>query len=541
MAAPIRILHLSDFHFREDREEDFSNVFCELGETVAKQVKDGNKPDIVVLTGDIAWSGKKKDYSLAQTWIDNHLLKHIVGFDKKNFFIIPGNHDVDREKIDHAARCLDKGLQEGDQHQTTGILKKANSRRTILERQQNYLEFANKYQKGDKLKTPWFYKICKLNDVSIGFAGLATSLVAYGDDKKDYGNLVLGDYQVNAVFDELKKVNIRVALLHHPVSYLISEERRDMQRRLVKNCSLILRGHLHEQDSLMYKTPTDQAVELATGSAYHDSKHDNTFQFITLDTNKKEIEVQYWLWKDDKWIIDRNAYITTDGYSKFPLRLFNNFPKKSSSAKPKKVVKKKKRKSRVSWQFVKQPLSWQAKKKLNLSLCEIHKKVYMQLKKTYPTLRTKQVRANVFLPDYVGAKSIEEVKLYIPDYLRVKMNYEPEWDIKLTPSSGATGITFIDGNTRYTKRLSKEEGEWDSRMKITKDLKKIIHKNLKWIYSIPLKDPLDNNVILGVMNIDGLGRTVREKVISETILDLYLDIHAFISYLSQRKREIISY
>lgn len=541
MGETIRILHLSDFHFRKDREEDFNDVLFGLGDTIATMVKDDKSPHFVVLTGDLAWSGKKAEYQLAKKWIDEHLLKPIKGFSVENLLIIPGNHDVDRSKVNSAINYLERGFREGNQHDITGVLRDKDTRNLLLRTQKEYLKFFNGYRSASQnLRVPWWSKTHTTNNgVSIGFAGLATSLVAYGEDDEVYGKLVLADYQRSNVFTRLRNVNVRIALIHHPVSYLISEERRSVLQYLLNNCSIILRGHVHEQDSLMYKTQDSHIVELATGSAYHDKRYDNTFQIVEIDTEKRTVRVEYRLWKSGSWIVDKNAYQTTDGHSEFPLRVFNesNLTKKTKDLRePPKAGK-----AKLAHEFVKIPLSWQAQKKLGELLNIIQKKLYRELRKKRSNLEDRQIRANVFLPDYRGAKCFQDIRLYIPDCFRVNMNYEPEWRIKFPPNQGATGVTFLDGKSRYTKRISAKEGEWESKLKMTQKLRKSVHKDLKWIFSIPLIDPSDSNVILGVMNIDGLDYIIGENTVTKAIVKLSMDILAFRIYLSERPREIITF
>lgn len=544
MAEPIRILHLSDLHFRKDREEDFSDVLLGLGDTVETMVKDGKNPDFVVLTGDLVWSGKSSDYQLARTWIDQHLLKPIKGFRKENLLVIPGNHDVNRKKISQAAEYIEEGLRKGDQHEITKVLREVDTRNLVLKRQEEYLKFANGYRPQSRpLEVPWWSKIHRCDSgISIGFAGLATSLIAYGNDERDYGNLLLGDYQIHAMFRKLRKVNVRIALIHHPVSYLIGQERRIVLRCLLKNCSILLRGHLHEQDSLIYKTEDDLMVELATGSAYHDRRYDNNFQVIEIDTDKRTVVVQYWLWKNSSWIIDRNAYQATDGYSEFPLRMFNesNLVGRAKDAEAAGVTTE--AKAKVAHEFVKIPLAWQAEKTLSELLGVIQTKTYKQLRKKCSDLRNNQIRANVFLPDYHDASKFEDVRLYIPDCFRINMNYESEWSIRFPPGTGATGVTFVDGKPRYTRRISKKAGEWESKLKMTKKLRRTVHKDLKWILSVPLVDPSDSNTILGVMNIDGLHHVISESVVREVMVKLYSEeLLPFMLYLSKRPRETVSF
>jgi predicted MPP superfamily phosphohydrolase len=544
MAEPIRILHLSDLHFRKDREEDFSDVLFGLGDAVGTMVKDGKNPDFVVLTGDLVWSGKSPDYQLARKWIDKHLLKPIKGFKKENLLVIPGNHDVDRDKISSTVKYIEQGLRKGNQHEITDVLREADTRNLVLRRQEEYLKFVNGYQPQSRpLEVPWWSKIHKFdNGISMGFAGLATSLIAYGDDVSDYGSLVLGNYQIQAVFSKLRKVNLRIALIHHPVSYLIGEERRSVLRYLLKNCSIVLRGHLHEQDSLMYKTEDDLMVELATGSAYHEKTYDNTFQVIEIDTGKRTVVVQYWLWKNGSWIIDRNAYQATDGYSEFPLRMFNESGLVGRAKDAKAAGVTTEAKAKVARQFVKIPLSRQAEKTLSELLGVIQAKTYKELRKKCSDLKNNQIRANVFLPDYRNTSKFEDIRLYIPDCFRINMNYESEWSIRFPPSTGATGVTFVDGKPRYTKRISKESGEWESKLRMTKKLSRTVHKDLQWIFSLPLVDPSDSNTILGVMNVDGLDHVISESLVKEVMVKLYIEeLFPFMLYLSQRPRETVSF
>ena len=60
--ACLRILHLSDFHFRLGRKWDQDPVLAGLAESVGELKRDGLEPDVVVFTGDVAFSGKKAEY-----------------------------------------------------------------------------------------------------------------------------------------------------------------------------------------------------------------------------------------------------------------------------------------------------------------------------------------------------------------------------------------------------------------------------------------------------------------------------------------------
>lgn len=55
---PIRILHLSDFHFSEKRAWDADPVMNQLAENIGQEVSKGLEPDLVAITGNLAFSGK---------------------------------------------------------------------------------------------------------------------------------------------------------------------------------------------------------------------------------------------------------------------------------------------------------------------------------------------------------------------------------------------------------------------------------------------------------------------------------------------------
>ena len=71
----LRVLHLSDFHFKLDRKWDIDPVLTGLAGSIRKIVEDDLAPDVVAFTGDIAHSGQKKEYEEAEKWIDEKLTK----------------------------------------------------------------------------------------------------------------------------------------------------------------------------------------------------------------------------------------------------------------------------------------------------------------------------------------------------------------------------------------------------------------------------------------------------------------------------------
>src|SRR4051812_45113025 len=104
-ASPITWLHISDFHVRSGDPYDRDVVLQALVKSVADYHERGRSPDLIFATGDIAHSGKRQEYELAEKFFDD--LLRAVGLDKSRLFVIPGNHDVDRDFGVGLARTLD--------------------------------------------------------------------------------------------------------------------------------------------------------------------------------------------------------------------------------------------------------------------------------------------------------------------------------------------------------------------------------------------------------------------------------------------------
>ena len=88
----LTILHLSDLHLKsgEYDRDVVSKAFLDSLAHLKNQVR---KPDLIVVTGDIAYSGT--EYGKPATEFFDQLLKH-AGLAKERLSDHTGNHDVDQ-------------------------------------------------------------------------------------------------------------------------------------------------------------------------------------------------------------------------------------------------------------------------------------------------------------------------------------------------------------------------------------------------------------------------------------------------------------
>lgn len=527
----IRVLHLSDFHFREKDQWNAERVLIKMSGAISDFVNGGLKPDLVVLSGDLAHSGKRQEYKLASQWIDEYLMKALHGFQKSNLFIVPGNHDVDRDKIPLTLVNLEKDARKKGRDAIAELLK-GKKKKALLKRHSEYLKFVNQHRNGDsELAEIWWAEKRTFGSIVLGIAGLASSLASSGDE--DRNNLFVSLFQLNEVFKHLENANVNICLvaIHHPFDYLCEEDKEDVEQRIRQNCSILLRGHLHQKKSVEHRDPDYSYLELAAGSAYAGTKFPNAFQLIELDVPKRKIRVNYRRWEGDEWIIDRNAYkANAKGIATFSLRV-SGLPKKERT-KPNPQLGKTLIWSRT---LLEVPLKAGLLRELRELLSAIRTYTYDYLYGFEARLKDEQIRANIFIADYRQASDGVGYILYMPDELRIKMTHPAEWHMKFRPGQGATGMVFTDGQQRFSRRLSKEAGEWETILPLTKEQKDAAHKDLEWILSLPLKDPATRET-MAVLNIDGLDHPFNDELLSSVAVRSIADIYAIEILLAEQAK-----
>jgi hypothetical protein len=92
------MLHISDIHFKHGEVGEPDDPNRGLRDDMIQDVKYMRKrlrsPGMVLLSGDIAYAGRKEEYDFAYSWLENELCP-AAGCAIEDVLSIPGNHDVD--------------------------------------------------------------------------------------------------------------------------------------------------------------------------------------------------------------------------------------------------------------------------------------------------------------------------------------------------------------------------------------------------------------------------------------------------------------
>lgn len=270
-------IHLSDMHMGHGNSADYFDqaTVCDalvrdvaslLGRTELKTVP---QPRAIFVTGDVAFSGglrSSTEYSDASTWLAK--LATTSGCAPSDIYIVPGNHDVERETAVPAHRDrqrLVRTLRHGDECIDDALRTPADTER-LNQRFANYLAFVNAVLPNNKVRgelywNDWF----DVGTFRVHVLGLNTALLASGDD--DRGKLRIGVKQVAESFAKLQQGDLNVLLTHHPFDWL--HDGPTARGRLLKRMHIHLCGHEHAQVSGAHSLSTGESfVQLSAGAVH---------------------------------------------------------------------------------------------------------------------------------------------------------------------------------------------------------------------------------------------------------------------------------
>ncbi|WP_224240661.1 metallophosphoesterase [Hyalangium gracile] len=327
MPATLRILHISDLHAILGRHAwRVQRVLGDAWKRNLDELLEDGQFDLVCFTGDVAHGGKAEEYALAQSLLTQ--LLEPLGLSMDRLFVVPGNHDIDRDLGKAAWEMLRKNLGRTDPGALAQWMAEdrpplgyeKGQRELLLSRQAAYREWVGKTLKRPELLpensphgTLGFRSTLRLPGLpDIHVIGLDSAWAA-GDDH-DSGKLLLTVDQVGALTtgsDGKPLSGFRLALVHHPLTDLFDE--KHVSQLLADNVDLLLRGHLHETSVETLMEPGRLSRQLAAGSLYASDRWPNACHAITVHFDERGRPSRYALrfrtWSPNgHWFDDGGVY-----------------------------------------------------------------------------------------------------------------------------------------------------------------------------------------------------------------------------------------
>lgn len=145
----VAFVHLSDIHFGQERNKDL-HINNDIKEASSSrdcrwQIQELAPESVagVLITGDLAYSGKRAEYENAGAWLDR--LTAAIGCARTAVRIVPGNHDIDRDEISESIGDMLAAIEAIGEDKLIRYLKNEHDRNALLRRFQDYRLFAEAY------------------------------------------------------------------------------------------------------------------------------------------------------------------------------------------------------------------------------------------------------------------------------------------------------------------------------------------------------------------------------------------------------------
>ncbi|HEX8017800.1 MAG TPA: metallophosphoesterase, partial [Flavobacterium sp.] len=244
----LKILHISDIHFKH-----YKNFEClDLDKDIQREIEhdlSGLKSeygtiDVILIGGDIAFSGKLEEYAQADQWIKR--ICEITGCKEENVLMVPGNHDVDRSKFNPILKNLHQSFKtlrsrRDIDYQISEFIRDPESASILLSPFHNYRAFAQKYGSiPEETNLLYWEKDFNVDNCVLRIRGVNSALISNETDEEHTSKLILGSHQSNIVRDNGV---VYLVLCHHPPQWLYDMD--DTVRDFNARAKILLYGHKH--------------------------------------------------------------------------------------------------------------------------------------------------------------------------------------------------------------------------------------------------------------------------------------------------------
>ncbi len=253
-------------------------------------------------------------------FVDEFLLPVVDIYDTlPKVYIVPGNHDIDREKCDMAALSLYDVLQkragffdtdENGLGRRKEIFERFSGSRYGLSVDDLCFPVEEIFK-----KEACFYDIVEKEKRKVGIVGLNTAWLSNSD--KDKEQLTPGKWALQDALEKLEKCDYKLVLGHHPLNWLQEDQKRQISALLAKHKAVYFHGHKHRNSGGYMVSAGSGFLSFQCGAAFQareDEIYYNSLYWGCLNFAENTISIMPRRWSagNSRFILDTSGDLPED-------------------------------------------------------------------------------------------------------------------------------------------------------------------------------------------------------------------------------------
>ncbi len=301
----LAIIQLSDIHFRTGNFEPTSDN--SMAEQICAAVRTeliGSTHIILIINGDIAFSGLSHEYEYATEWLSN--LYTLISDSCSGICWVlcaPGNHDVDHSSNNSVRNMIVDNIRNvPGTHIDSRIIDECVGEQSAFFSFRNSIESTETLVYDDPL-----LRVHRISDDQTNIQINILNSAWMSSLNETQGGIV---YPIQLYNEQLKQSEgFAITVLHHPLSWFEPSNSRILRNRISEISSVCFCGHEHLPDSTSIATSSGDQVKFIDGGVLknHDNSSDSSFNLVILNSDNHKIKDCTFAKKGDRYEQERGT------------------------------------------------------------------------------------------------------------------------------------------------------------------------------------------------------------------------------------------
>lgn len=309
----MRFVHISDLHICDgaDHARTIEALCVDI-----KRADNEKSIDAILCTGDIANRG---DTSAAAIELQESVVRKIINSTASaKFMCCPGNHDVNLKVRDAFFEPIFSSLKNPED--ANRIVEKvlSNGNTDFWAHFDGYIELSRRLNPSAYAENPLFTTfVLEIGNHKVGIACLNSTWRTFGGGNKDKNNLYVGERQVELAVQEVQHCDVKIALMHHTLDWLVQEEKNRIQRVLAYNFDAVLCGHNHNNNAGHTTSTLGDLLVSNTGCIYESREYYNGYSILDVVVDEGRWRIEAREYYHERNVFDISPRFAAGGFYEF--------------------------------------------------------------------------------------------------------------------------------------------------------------------------------------------------------------------------------